>query len=133
MDSLQPLQALCDSINQKYGGTPMIGTEPVFNYQAKACGLKMLDAEGDFQKATQDGNDPPAFAVVKFRDQLNNRVAKVLMFNNQAVTQMSQQMADLAELNGVPVVGMSETMPPKVTYQQWMTNQLQAMLQALGG
>jgi zinc/manganese transport system substrate-binding protein len=133
LDSLQPIQAVCSTIKQKYAGTPVLGTEPVWNYQAAACGVKMLDAEGDFQKATQDANDPPAFAVAKFRNQLNSGAAKFLMFNNQAVTPMSQQMQGLAQANNIPVVGMSETMPPGMNYQQWMTSQLQAALQALGG
>ncbi len=131
--SLQPVQDVCTAIKQKYAGAPMNGTEPLFNYQAAACGLNMLDAEGPFQKATQDGNDPPAFAVVKYRDQLNNGTVKLMMFNNQAVTPMSLQMQALAQQNNIPIVPMSETEPPNTTYQQWMTSQLQAVLQALGG
>jgi zinc/manganese transport system substrate-binding protein len=131
--SLQPIQTACDSLKQRYGGVAVLGTEPLWNYQAKACGLAMLDAEGDFQKATQDGNDPPAFAVVKFRNQIPGRVARMLMFNSQAVTPMSSQMQALAQANSIPVVAMSETEPSGTTYQQWMMSQLQAVLQALGG
>lgn len=131
--SLQPVQALETTLQQKYAGSPVLATEPIWNYQGKAAGITVLDAEGAFQKATQDGNDPPAFAVVKFRDQLASGQAKLLIFNSQAVTQMSQQMQALAQQNNVPVVSMSETEPPNTTYQQWMTSQLQAVLQALGG
>ena len=133
LNSLQQIQAVCTALKQKYSGTPVLGTEPLWNYQAKWCGINMLDAEGPFQKATQDGNDPPAFAVAKFRDELNNGASKMLMFNDQALTPMSQQMQTLAQANNVPVVAMSETEPPNTTYQQWMTSQLQAVLQALGG
>jgi zinc/manganese transport system substrate-binding protein len=133
INSLQPIQDLTNTIKQKYAGAPIMATEPLWNYQAKPAGVNVLDAEGPFQKATQDGNDPPAFAVVKFRDQLNNGAARLLIFNNQAVTPLSLQMQALAQQNNVPVVAMSETEPPNTTYHQWMTGQLQAVLQALGG
>ncbi|HEX6513914.1 MAG TPA: zinc ABC transporter substrate-binding protein [Chloroflexota bacterium] len=133
LNSLSQIQAVCNTIKQKYSAAPVLATEPLWNYQAKPCGVNVLDAEGPFQKATQDGNDPPAFAVAKFRDQLNSGAAKLLMFNNQAVTPMSQQMQGLAQANNIAVVAMSETEPPNTPYQQWMTSQLQAVLQALGG
>lgn len=131
--SLQPIQELVTTIKTKYAGAPVMASEPLWNYQAKAAGLNMLYAEGAFQKATQEANDPPAAAVVEYRNAINNRVAKMFMFNNQAVTQMSQQLSDYAAASNIPVVSMSETMPPNTTYQQWMISQLTAALQALGG
>ena len=133
LDSLQPIRAICDSIKQKYPSAQVMATEPLWNYQAQACGLRMLDAEGDFQKATQAGNDPPASAAAHFRDQLNSRAAHALIVNSQAESPISGQMQALAHASQIPVVAMSETEPPKTTYQQWMTGQLQAVLQALGG
>lgn len=35
--------------------------------------------------------------------------------------------------NGIPVVGVSETGPPKSTYQDWMMGQLNARDKALAG
>ena len=131
--SLQSIQTVCDALKQKYAGTPVLGTEPLWNYQASYCGIKMLDADADFQLATMAGNDPPAFAVARFRDQLNNGTAKMLMFNAQAVTPMSLQMQGLAQANNIPIVAFYETKPSGVNYQGWMTGQLQAVLQALGG
>jgi zinc/manganese transport system substrate-binding protein len=133
VSSLQPIQAQLAALQAKYGGTRILATEPIFNYTARAAGIVVLDAEGEFQKATQDGNDPPAFAVVKFRNQLMGGAARALIFNVQAVTNMSQQMQALAQQNNVPVVAASETQPPNTTYQQWQLSQLQNLMQALGG
>jgi zinc/manganese transport system substrate-binding protein len=133
LNSLQPIQGLIQTLQRKYAGVSVLATEPLWNYQATAAGLNMLDPDGPFQKATEEGNDPPALAVVKFRDQLTTGTARMLIFNNQAVTPISQQMQTLARQNNVSVVGMSETEPPNTSYQQWMTSQLQAVLQALGG
>jgi zinc/manganese transport system substrate-binding protein len=133
VDALEPIRQLDATISQKYAGAPALATEPLWNYAAAAAGLSVLDADGPFQKATEDGNDPPASAVVRFRGQLTSRAARLLVVNSQAVTPMAQQMQALARQNGVPVVAMSETEPPNTTYQQWMAGQLQAVLQALGG
>jgi zinc/manganese transport system substrate-binding protein len=40
-------------------------------------------------------------------------------------------MQDLAKQNGIPVVGVSETEPAGKTYQQWMTDELDAVAKAL--
>jgi zinc/manganese transport system substrate-binding protein len=133
VDALEPVRQLQATIAQKYGGAPVLATEPLWNYGAAAAGLSMLDVDGPFQKATEAGNDPPAAAVVRFRSQLTSRTARLLVVNSQAVTPISQQMQALARQNGVPVVPMSETEPPNTTYQQWMAGQLRAVLQALGG
>lgn len=131
--SLQPIQHVAATIQQQYGGAAALATEPLWNYQAKACGITVRDAEGAFQKATQDGNDPPAAAVVRFREQLSTGAARFLVVNGQAVTPLSQQMQALAKQQHVPVVTMDETEPPGTTYQQWMTHQLRSVLKALGG
>jgi len=133
LTSLQPIKNLESTLRQKYPGAPVMATEPLWNYMAKASGLNMLYAEGPFQKATQDGNDPPAYTVIQYREAITGGAARMLMFNNQAQTPMSQQLVALARQNNIPVVPMSETEPSNTTYQQWMGNQEQAVLQALGG
>jgi len=131
--SLQPIKDLENTLQRKYPGAPVMATEPLWNYMAKASGLNMLYAEGPFQKATQDGNDPPAYTVIQYREAITGGAARLLMFNDQTQTPMSQQLVALARQNNIPVVPMSETEPPSTTYQQWMVNQQQAVLQALGG
>ena len=42
-------------------------------------------------------------------------------------------MRSVAEQAGVPVVGVTETLPPGMSYQQWMSSQLDALARALGG
>jgi len=45
---------------------------------------------------------------------------------------VTTQMRALARQHGIPVVGVSETMPASLsTYQQWQLSQLRALLHAL--
>src|SRR5262245_32126210 len=79
---LQQLNDQLAAVKAKYAGTPVLATEPVFNYMAAAAGIKVVDAEGEFQKATQDGNDPPASAVARYREQLSSKAVKALIYNS---------------------------------------------------
>jgi len=119
------------AMKAKERGMKVLPTEPVFNYMAEEIGLDVVDKEGDFQRAVENGNDPPALAVATFRQQITSHAIKALIYNSQAVTPMTSQMQDLARQNHVPVVAVSETEPEGVTYQQWMLSQLRVLQQAL--
>ncbi len=63
---------------------------------------------------------------------LTNHDINVLLYNVQTVTPVTAQMRDLAKQHGIPVVGVSETMPRTArTYQQWQQAQLSDLLHAL--
>jgi zinc/manganese transport system substrate-binding protein len=47
------------------------------------------------------------------------------------VTSVTTQIRALAKRNGIPVVGVSETLPPGATYQQWQRSELNALQRAL--
>ena len=85
-----------------------------------------------FQKAIEEGNDPPAAARAQMEDQLKQHQAKVLIYNTQTVSPITTRMRQLAKQAGVPVVGVSETEPPGKSFQQWMLSQLEQLRAALG-
>lgn len=119
-------------IRSKYQGTRVLMTEPVFDYMAAALDLAVVDQQGAFQRAVEEGNDPAAAAVAQFRNELASHAIRVLIYNDQTVTPITTQMQDVAKQNGVPVVAVSETEPRGKTYQQWMLSQLSTLQQALG-
>jgi len=128
-------KALDDQIaamKAKDAGTAVLPTEPVFDYLAEALGLTIVDQEGAFQKAVEEGNDPPASAVAEFRQQIASHMIKAFIYNSQTVTPITTQLEDDAKQNGVPIVPVSETEPEGKTYQQWMLDQLETFQQALG-
>jgi zinc/manganese transport system substrate-binding protein len=129
--SLKPLQDRIATMKAKDAGLKVLPTEPVFDYTADALGLEVVDKEGAFQRAVEEGNDPPADAVGKFRQQLASHAIKALIYNSQAVTPITSQMQNTAKQNNVPVVGVTETEPPGKNYQQWMLDQLDQLQRAL--
>ena len=129
--SLQPLDAEIASIRNKYEGAPVTATEPVFGYMAAALHLTMLNQR--FQLAVMNNTEPSVSEVAGFEKDLERHDARVLFFNKQASDNLVQHMVDLAHKSHVPVVGVTETIPPALSYQDWMLRQLEMTENALAG
>jgi zinc/manganese transport system substrate-binding protein len=82
-------------------------------------------------KAVEEGNDPPSQAVAAEQDLITHHQVKVLLYNSQTVTKVTAGVKDLAEANGIPVVGVSETEPAGKTYQEWQLDTLDQLEAAL--
>ncbi len=87
----------------------------------------------EFEKAIAEGNDPPADTVITATDQINNHQIKVLIYNEQTITPITTNLENLAKAKNIPIVPVTETMPPNKTYQTWMMDQLNTLQTALGG
>jgi zinc/manganese transport system substrate-binding protein len=129
--SLEPLQSKLAEIKARYAGTPVGLTEPLFLYRTTLMDLNVLTPP-DFQKAIADGNDPPVSSVITLDNQILQQRIKVLIYNEQTVTAITARLRDEAQAQGIPVVAVTETMPPGQSYQSWMLQQLERLEQALG-
>ena len=52
--------------------------------------------------------------------------------NSQVTSKLTQRLLDLARQVNVPVVGITETQPANVSFQDWMLGELGALEKALG-
>ena len=125
-----PLRERIAALRNKYSGTAVTATEPVFDYMADALGLKMRN--GRFQLAVMNGTEPGAKAIAAFEKDLRTHAVKVLLYNSQTSQALAERMRTIANEAGVPVVAITETEPPGLTYQEWMLTQLDALDRALG-
>jgi zinc/manganese transport system substrate-binding protein len=124
-------RGLIAQIATEFGNTPVAATESIFVDMSYSTGL-MLVTPLEFMTATSEGEDPAARDIATFQDQLNARQVKVLVYNVQTVTPVTERLKTLATQNDIPIVGVSETMPPGVaTFQGWQAGQLQSLLNAL--
>ena len=129
--SMRPLTQRIAHLRAMYAGSPVGATEPVFGYMADALGL---DVHGRrFQLSVMNGTEPSARDIAAFEKDLRTRSIKVLIHNDQTGGAITDRMRSVAEQAGVPVVGVTETLPPGMSYQQWMSSQLDALARALGG
>lgn len=120
---------LITSNKQKYQGTPVTATEPVFGYMSDALGLKMYGQ--DFQWKIMNDSEPTPKMIADYEGLLTNKKVKVLFYNNQVSDSMTKNMQNLAKENGIAVVGVTETMPQNSSVNQWLTNEINATAQAL--
>ncbi len=127
--SLQPLNSKITALRARYRGTPVIATEPVFGYMADALGLNMQSQR--LQRAIMNGTEPSAMDIAAFERNLRDKRVRVLIYNRQAQTPMTQRMLDIARTAGIPTVSVTETLPLRTTYQQWMLTQIDALANAL--
>ena len=122
--SLAGYQNRIQSIAKQYAGTKVAATEDIFAYLATAANLDLISPP-EFIEAVAEGNDPPAQSVVTFQNQLKSGQVKVLVYNEQTVTPLTESMKKLAADQGIPVVGITETIqPPDTSFQDWMNAEL---------
>jgi zinc/manganese transport system substrate-binding protein len=129
--SLLPLLATINQIKQQYSGAPVAYTEPVPGYLLSAADLSVKTPEG-FSKSIEDGDDPSPADTQAMDDLMTNKAIKVLLYNSQATSPVTEHVKDLAKQAGIPVIGVTETLPAnEKTYQSWQANQLKQLENAL--
>jgi zinc/manganese transport system substrate-binding protein len=126
---MQPLEARMAEMKRRFAGAAVTASEPVFGPMAAALGLVMRNES--FQLAKMNDTEPSASAVIAMETDLRQGRVRALLYNSQVVDSTTQRLQELARGAGVPVVGVTETMPAGVTYPQWMLGQLNALAQAL--
>ena len=117
------------SVRSKTAGISITATEPVFGYLATALRLNMLNT--NFQWDVMNGTDLSPKEVTQFETSLNDKTAKLLVYNNQVTDPTTENIKTLALKNHIPVVGVSETMPTNTHYYEWMNSELNAVAGAL--
>jgi zinc/manganese transport system substrate-binding protein len=129
----QDYMSLEVQIKQKFGDSPVASTESIFVYMANATGLDLVSPPG-FMDAVAEGNDP-SFQDVAAMDGLlmgGNSTVRVLVYNEQTVTPLTQSIKALAAQNQIPVIGVTETIqPPGTAFQVWMGAELISLYTAL--
>ncbi len=122
---------LIASIKQTYAETKIGSTESIFLYMANALGLNLISPPA-FMNAVAEGNEAPAQAVAEFQGQITRNQIAVLVYNKQTVTTVTTHIREMAAAQGIPTVGVSETIEPaNATFQDWQVAQLLALQAAL--
>jgi zinc/manganese transport system substrate-binding protein len=111
--------------------TPVATTEPVADYMLQAAGAENMTPWA-FQADIMNGTDPSPQNVAAEQALFTQHEVKVFLYNQQVTDTLTDSFIDLAHANGVPVVGVYETMPtPGYDYQTWMTAEVNALDKAV--
>ena len=125
----QQINQIIQHIQVLYHGTLVIATEPVFNYMTSRMGLDMRGQ--DFQWKVMNDTEPSPTMISQYENLLKTHQVKVLFYNNQVHNSITQNMKKLAQKNGIPIVGVSETIQPNMTIHTWLLNEVNSTIKAL--
>ena len=132
-DSLAPIDTAVAAIKAKYPGAPVGYTERVPGDLVAAAGLT-LATPASFAQSIEDGNDPSPADNAAMDAALMDKKIKVLLYNGQVTSPATDAVKQLAQASGVPVVGVTETLPPTdKDFQDWQLRQINEITTALGG
>ena len=128
--SLRPWYQALAKFKAAYPNTPVATTEPVGDYMLQAAGTRNLTPFA-FQADIMNGVDPAPQYVSLQTSLFNQRKVKVFLYNQQVTSSLTATFLSAAHRNGIPVVGVYETMPTGYTYQSWMLAEIQALQKAV--
>jgi zinc/manganese transport system substrate-binding protein len=129
--SLKPWFAAMASFKAAYPATPVAVTEPVGDYLLQALGANIA-TPFSLQAAIMNGTDPAPQDVTTQNALFTGHGVKIFVYNQQVTDPLTESFLALAQQNGIPVVGVYETMPaPGYTYQSWMLAEVNALRKAV--
>ena len=112
-------------------GTPVATTEPVADYMLQAVGADNMTPWA-FQADIMNGTDPSPQDVTIERSLFTQHKVKAFLYNQQVTDSLTESIIALAHTNGIPVIGVYETMPaPGYDYQSWMLAEVNALNKAV--
>jgi zinc/manganese transport system substrate-binding protein len=84
------------------------------------------------QADIMNGVDPAPQSISFQQSLFTQHKVKVFVYNEQVTDSITDSFLALAHKNGIPVVGVYETMPtPGYDYQSWMLAEVDALRNAL--
>ena len=128
--SVQAYTSAVARLKATYAGTAVATTEPVADYLLDAAGIDNR-TPWSFQADVMNGVDPSPQDVSLEKSLFTWHKVKAFVYNQQVTDSLTETLLTLAHQNGIPVVGVYETMPaPGYSYQTWMLAETSALTDA---
>ncbi len=129
--SLTPWLNAISQFKATHPGTQAATTEPVADYLLTAMGIKNL-TPFTFQADIMNGAEPAPQDIALENGFFAKHLVKVFAYNQQVTSALTGSIRQHALKDGVPVVGVYETMPtPGYDYQSWMLAEVNAIEKAV--
>ena len=124
------VRAAENQLRSERPGTAVVATEPVAHYLLSAAGLTDKTPPG-FTAAVEQDTDPAPADMAAMLDLIESRSVAAVIFNDQTETAATRQIRAAAEEAGVPIVSVTETLPPGVDYLTWQSDTVKRLADAL--
>ncbi|UDY24498.1 metal ABC transporter solute-binding protein, Zn/Mn family [Nocardioides sp. Kera G14] len=130
-EKLAGFEATEAAIKAKHAGEGAAITEPVPLYLLEAAGLVNKTPE-EFSEGIEEGTDVSPAVLKETTDLFATKAVKILAYNEQTTGPETDAVLKAAKENGIPVVGVRETLPDGQDYLAWMADDLAQIQSALG-
>ena len=129
---VQGLITRAQAIGTANPGARVAITEPVPGYLLQTAKVANVSPP-EFSEAVEEGNDPPAAVLQKTLALFTAKPpVSALVLNDQTQSPTTDQVRNAATSAGVPVVGVSETLPAGTTdYTSWISSEIDALAKAI--
>jgi zinc/manganese transport system substrate-binding protein len=129
--SLTPWLNAIAQFKSRNPGVTAATTEPVADYLLTAMGIDNLTPFA-FQADIMNGTDPSPEDIALENSFFSQHKVRLFAYNQQVTSALTASIRQNAVKDGVPVVGVYETMPtPGYTYQTWMLAEVEAIDKAV--
>ncbi|GKQ43472.1 ABC transporter substrate-binding protein [Companilactobacillus sp. RD055328] len=110
------------TLKKSLNGKKAYISEPVFSYLLKDVGVSVENAK--FAKAIEDGIDPSVSDMKDMENGLQNHEVDFLVVNKQVKSNVVNKIKKVAQDNNVPIIYVTETLPAKTSYVEWINGYL---------
>jgi zinc/manganese transport system substrate-binding protein len=131
LDPLAGLEKREARLAKSHAGLGVAITEPVPLYLLRACGL-VNRTPAQFSEAVEEGADVAPRVLQQTLALFSTHQVQALVYNEQTVDVATVRVSRAAKMAGIPVVGMTETLPRGQSYLSWMSASLTALESVLG-
>jgi zinc/manganese transport system substrate-binding protein len=129
--SLTPWRDAIAQFKAAHSGVKAATTEPVADYLLTAMGINNV-TPFTFQADIMNGVDPSPEDIALENSFFSQHKVALFAYNQQVVDGLTASIRQNALHDGVPVVGVYETMPtPGYDYQSWMLAEVHAIAKAV--
>ncbi|HXH34119.1 MAG TPA: zinc ABC transporter substrate-binding protein [Plantibacter sp.] len=118
------------AVKTAHDGEGVAITEPVPLYLLEGAGLVNRTPEA-FSEAIEEGTDVSPTVLKETLDLFDAGTVALLAYNEQTSGAETEQVKTAAENAGVPVLSFTETLPDGQDYLSWMTENVDAVADAL--
>ena len=129
-ESLGTIETAQAAIKTAHDGEGVAITEPVPLYLLEGAGLVNRTPEA-FSEAIEEGTDVSPTVLKETLDLFGGGSVALLAYNEQTSGGETEQVKTAAENAGVPVLSFTETLPDGKDYLSWMTENVDAVADAL--
>lgn len=110
--------------------TPVAATEPVANFMLDAVKAD-IKTPWSLQADIMNDSDPSAQDTATQMSLFQDKTVQAFVYNEQVTSDLTTKFKTAAKDNGIPLVAVYETMPPKSDYVTWMVDEVNALSRAV--